>query len=384
MRLDINKAYSLYSEIAKNKFRYSIDIKNYNISTAVMDRLIDSVKNLNNIDFGENITQSSINSFILWIDYAYLMLNCFEKLAKEYGFELKQKENILFKYHNLSNKNDNDYFKFIRAIILPHSLSLDDKKQKAFTNNCTAYCPTILWRGNQNIIINYLTDDVDNNSNYIEINIKDFEDFIEDLYINNIESIKCKIIKCKNNEKAKINYKISLLPYDYNDTINKKVDNLKQIIKSCGNIEDKKGISALSSSLLTAQDIMTFNYLSEINKLKQDYEQLLNKGLDELYLYLKDNNYERFKNFYYLVVPNFNYSIEYSEFNNCGYLINKLACEHNIIGTITEKIYLQEWLNELRPYLKKYSKINSNISLKELSFITIMSFVVYQSKLEVI
>ena len=208
MRLDINKAYSLYSEIAKNKFRYSIDIKNYNISTAVMDRLIDSVKNLNNIDFGENITQSSINSFILWIDYAYLMLNCFEKLAKEYGFELKQKENILFKNHNLSNKNDNDYFKFIRAIILPHSLSLDDKKQKAFTNNCTAYCPTILWRGNQNIIINYLTDDVDNNSNYIEINIKDFEDFIEDLYINNIESIKCKIIKCKNNEKAKINYMI--------------------------------------------------------------------------------------------------------------------------------------------------------------------------------
>jgi hypothetical protein len=378
MNLDIEKAYELYSKITNDKYRYNDNIEDYNKIVSIMDRLISSAQALNRINIDPKIT-NNIDNFILWINYADLLLASFKGIEKIYGYSLKQRNNFFFNYHKLPKKNDNDYFRFIRAIILPHALELDDKEQIKFTNNKKAYCPSLCYGGKSDILIKYFIDDVNNHEHYISLKIQDFCDYIEDLYNGNIENIQFQVKKVKIKRKAKLIQQALAENYKATKSIEDKLIQLNELVRKYGTLEDKKGISALTSALDTANEIVKFNFNKANISVINEYIEYLDKSLDNLFEYIcnKTKDYEMF---YELIVPHFNYTYNYKEFNNCGYEIGKITCEYKSFDDFIESCYFKNWKQALTKHLEKYVIVTEDMSMREFCLLTIICFALYKIK----
>jgi uncharacterized protein YggL (DUF469 family) len=374
MELDLDKVYELYNVITEDKYRYCNDLTEYNKIVSIMDRMIDSVKAINTIAYNKNEFE-----LVAWINYVDLLLATFEKLSQIYGFSLNQKNSFFTKYHNLANKNDNDYLRFIRAIILPHSLSLDDSKQKEFINKkMTARCPSCHLASKNEFIIKYLIDDLEEQVNYVHICLADIEDYVIDLF-KNVEYIIPTIKSCKKKQKTKQMMFANNEKYDTNWNVEQKLVVLKDFLKKYGSIEDQKGITSLASAMETADKILNFDFDKVNQSVIDDYKQYLAIGLDNLYDYFKgkSNNYDKF---YDIVVPYYSYTQNYSEFGNCGYEINKIVCEYKFFEEYIEKCYFPDWLKILEPHLTKYVSIKSEMNMEEICLLTIISFALFKIK----
>ena len=110
---------------------------------------------------------------------------------------------------------------------------------------------------------------------------------------------------------------------------------LNELVRKYGTLEDKKGISALTSALATANEIVKFNFNKANISVINEYIEYLDKSLDNLFEYIcnKTKDYEMF---YELIVPHFNYTYNYKEFNNCGYEIGKITCEYKSFDDFIE------------------------------------------------
>lgn len=378
MNLDIEKAYALYSKITNDKYRYNDNIEDYNKIVSIMDRLISSAKALNRINIDPKIT-NNIDDFILWVNYADLLLASLKGIEKIYGYSLTQKNNIFFNYHKLPKKNDNDYFRFIRAIILPHALELDDKEQIKFTNNKKAYCPSLCYGGTFDILIKYFIDDVNNHEHYISLKIQDFYDYIEDLYNSNIENIQFQVRKVKIKRKGKMIQHALAENYQTTKSIEDKLLQLKELVKKYGTLEDKKGVSALVSAIDTAKEIVDFNF-NKINiSVINEYKKYLDKSLDNLFENIC-NRTKDYEMFYEIIVPHFNYTYNYNEFNDCGYEIGKITCEYKSFDDYIEKCYFKDWKKTLTKHLEKYITITKDMSMREFCLLTIICFSLYKIK----
>lgn len=378
MNLDIEKAYELYSRITNDKYRYNDNVEDYNKIVSIMDRLISSAQALNRINIDPKIT-NNVDDFILWINYADLLLASFKGIEKIYGYTLKQKNNIFFNYHKLSKKNDNDYFRFIRAIILPHALELDDKEQIKFTNNKKAYCPSLCYGGTADILIKYFIDDVKDHEHYISLQIQDFYDYIEDLYNNNIENIQFQVKKVKSKRKGKTIQQALAENYQATKSIEDKLIQLNELVRKYGTLEDKKGVSALISALETANEIVKFGFNKSNIAVINEYKKYLNKSLDNLFEYIC-NRTKDYEMFYELIVPHFNYTYNYDEFNNCGYEIGKITCEYKSFDDFIERCYFEDWKKTLTKHLEKYITITKDMSMREFCLLTIICFSLYKIK----
>lgn len=160
MNLDVQKAEKLYYEIAKDSYGFSSSGDTYYPLVAALDRLKECANILNHIKL-EGKYNNDATEFVIWVNYADLLIQCIENVAKAFDY-IVQYGNTLQKYHRISGKTDKEFFRFIRAIVLPHALSLD--KQKVFTQGKKAFCPFTVWdaKGSVRIVyyINSLHDDL--------------------------------------------------------------------------------------------------------------------------------------------------------------------------------------------------------------------------------
>lgn len=374
INLNIDKAYNLYSVITEDKYRYNNDITEYNKIVSIMDQMLNSIKAINTIPYKTNEFE-----LVAWINYVDLFFETFKKLSEIYQFSLIQQNCYFTKYHNLPDKNDNDYLRFIRAIILPHALSLDNNEQKKFINkNKTARCPNLCWAGNDEFIIKYFIDDIDEQENYIRIKIEDVEAYVLDLY-KNVDYIIPTITASKKAQKKKSMSSVNNETYDKSWNIKKKIDVLTDLVKKYGTLEDKKGISSLMSSLKTAKDIEEFEFNKANSLIIEDYKNYLSKGLDNLCDYIKgkSDNYDKL---YEITVPFYNHNEDYTEFDDCGYEITKIACNYKSFDDFIERCYFSDWLKKLEPHLNKYVKLSKEMSMKEICLLTIICFSLFKIK----
>jgi len=371
-KIDIENAWKLYSIITESKFYYSDDITTYNKLVATMDRMIDSIKTLNSIEVKPNINEST-KDFMLWIFYADMLKACIFEISQVFNITIQQLNNIFAHIHNLNDKNDNDYFRFVRAIILPHALSLDDKKQKAFTQNKKAYCPSVFWSDNNQITISYFLDDLNNHRNYISIPANLFFDYINDLS-KNILLFQPIIEQRKISKRANT---LSLLANEHFNTsmpISDKIIRLSEILNKYGDIDDQKGISYQTLILEKVSNIINFDFDINNKQIIDKYIVLLDDSLNDMFscIQKQNNNNRKIDD---LVFPLFNYTSSYSKnFLNCGYEINKIIHEQNTFDDFIEKCYFPDWLKKIKPALTEYLVIKDDMTMQEICYLTTIAF----------
>lgn len=211
MLLDIKKAEKLYYVIAKDQYLFSDDAVKYYKLTVALDRLKDTVKILNGIKLNGRWNENAVN-FVLWINYADLLVACIDEIAKSFSIGITYEQNIFWGYHGLANKTDKDFFRFIRAIVLPHALQLDDNRQKEFTNGQRAFCPRVVWdkrEEKKSIKIVYYNAEIHNDLHTYNIAIEDIEKFIVKCY-GTLDFLIETICKMKNKQKGHIKNRLKM------------------------------------------------------------------------------------------------------------------------------------------------------------------------------
>lgn len=93
MLLDIKKAEKLYYVIAKDQYLFSDDAVKYYKLTVALDRLKDTVKILNGIKLNGRWNENAVN-FVLWINYADLLVACIDEIAKSFSIGITYEQNI--------------------------------------------------------------------------------------------------------------------------------------------------------------------------------------------------------------------------------------------------------------------------------------------------
>jgi hypothetical protein len=95
MLLDIKKAEKLYYVIAKDQYLFSDDAAKYYKLTVTLDRLKDTVKILNGIKLNGRWNENAVN-FVLWINYADLLVACIDEIAKSFSIGITYEQNIFW------------------------------------------------------------------------------------------------------------------------------------------------------------------------------------------------------------------------------------------------------------------------------------------------
>ena len=103
MLLDIKKAEKLYYVIAKDQYLFSDDAVKYYKLTVALDRLKDTVKILNGIKLNGRWNENAVN-FVLWINYADLLVACIDEIAKSFSIGITYEQNIFWGYHGLADR----------------------------------------------------------------------------------------------------------------------------------------------------------------------------------------------------------------------------------------------------------------------------------------
>ena len=370
LHLNIEDVSDLYSAIASDKYGFSDNIENFNKITTIMERLYESVKELNQIKIKAVVGENTRN-IIMWIFYVDLFYACIEDLEQNFSLSVKQKGNIFYEIHNNQSHNDNEYFRFLRAIIMPHALKLD--KQKKFTGGHTAYCPSIFW-GDENILyIMYYVNEIRNNRKIIKVPINLLFEYVEDLF----ENIKLFIPNIRTHKKqiaVKHYNKIQNVVLEAGLTIVEKLKKFKEVLSIYGSVEDKQGNSLNSILIDEAFKLASYDY-DPINKeIVDKYLIKLSKIIDISFDKFKKNM--ELEELYDMVLPECISNKKYkNNFQNCAYEINKIIHEHRLFDDFIKKFFFPTWYSKIKNVISKYVKIDERkMSVEEISLLTIISF----------
>ena len=197
--LDESKAKRLRDVVNKDHYCYMYDIERYYEICTIMDRLEDTVDLLNGFELPANKDQFNATDFISWVNYADLIINCIMSLnnifVKPSAITLFHDDNIkllsklkkpysskfLGKYY--SNDNDDNFFKFIRAMVLAHSLKIDCNKFENFTHKQYVYTPLVRWNETKDKVeITYYIPDFKIKTQTLIIDVKDLFAYLESRY----------------------------------------------------------------------------------------------------------------------------------------------------------------------------------------------------------
>lgn len=373
MFLDIEKAEKIYYVIAKDQYLFSDDATKYYKLTVALDRLKDTVNILNGIKLEGHWNENAI-TFVLWINYADLLVACIDEIAKSFSVELTYENNIFLPYHTLVNKTDKDFFRFIRAIVLPHALRLDDERQKDFTNGKKAFCPRVVWdkKGHKKSIkIVYYNAEIHNDLHTYNIAIEDIEYFIEKCY-GRLDFLTETICKMKQRQRGRIKNQLKNEIYNYSATLKEKCRFLKKLTVQYGNINDKAGKSFDMSMLDRCEKILNMKFSGRNRKLFIQYKKALELALDDYYDYLCQQRHDE-KLLDMVLFPHYDY-VSKTDFEGAGYPVNKIVTELEDFDSNVERYYFPEYYEELKPYLSDKVKVTKAMSMDRVCYLLIMAF----------
>jgi len=106
--------------------------------SVAMDRMRNTVETINNMPVIHGKYNDDAIEFVSWIFYLDMLIACIEAVAKSFSVSITYDKDIFLKYHNQQNRTDMDFFRFIRAIVLPHALENEQYDKKAsIMEKCT-------------------------------------------------------------------------------------------------------------------------------------------------------------------------------------------------------------------------------------------------------
>ena len=114
--LEKEKSDELYYVIAKDQEMFSDSEKSYYKMYVALERLQETVEVLNNIKLAGK-WNTNATDFVVWVNYAYLLVECIDLLAKEFSIPLLKTWGIFDDIHKISDRNDWEFFRFVRAIV---------------------------------------------------------------------------------------------------------------------------------------------------------------------------------------------------------------------------------------------------------------------------
>lgn len=371
MNLDIEKADNLYYEIAKDQYLYSDNESSYYKLSVALDRLRNTVNIINKMPALVGTWNEEAVTFVTWINYVDLLIACIDKISESFGNTYKEEACYFTKYHSVAGKTDKDFFRFIRAIVLPHSLSLDVKKQKEFTNNKTAFCPYVVWDSQSAVRIVYYNADMWDDLHMYVIQLSDIENFVLKQYCridDLIKSVRIQKLKRKNT----IINDLKNEPYNKSMRILEKCEFLENITEKYGDLDDKTGKSTAMIFLRRCKSIFKMKFYGKNAILFQRYSKVVDIALDDYYKWLCEQRTD--KSLLDMVLfPRFDY-IHKTDFNGLGYEVNKIVAEMENFDSYFEEYYFPEFYEKLRPALMKKAYISKSMNMKRVCAITIMSF----------
>lgn len=373
MLLEIKKAEKLYYVIAKDQYLFSDDAVKYYKLTVALDRLKDTVKILNGIKLNGRWNENAVN-FVLWINYADLLVACIDEIAKSFSIGITYEQNIFWGYHGLANKTDKDFFRFIRAIVLPHALQLDDNRQKEFTNGQRAFCPRVVWdkrEEKKSIKIVYYNAEIHNDLHTYNIAIEDIEKFIVKCY-GTLDFLIETICKMKNKQKGHIKNRLKNEFYNYNATTKEKCRFLKELTVKYGDINDKAGRSFDISMLDRCERILNMKFSGRNRKLFIQYRKALDLALDDYYDFLCQQSHDE-KLLDLVLFPHYDYTSK-TDFEGLGYSVNKIITELENFDSYVEMYDFPEYYEELKPCLSDKATVTRAMSMDRVCYLVIMSF----------
>lgn len=376
--LEKEKSDELYYVIAKDQEMFSDSEKSYYKMYVALERLQETVEVLNNIKLAGK-WNTNATDFVVWVNYAYLLVECIDLLAKEFSIPLLKTWGIFDDIHKISDRNDWEFFRFVRAIVLPHSLSLDFGNQKFFTNNRTAFCPRVYWDTDNCITIVYYNSTPKDDFHFYNIPVKKCEEFIKNYYDQIDDLIKIVPLR-KAKHRQTMKGKLIKEIYDSNMKIKDKCLFLQRITKQYGNVDDKAETSFNMLMLKRCENILNMKFYGRNKDLFEKYKVALHKALDEYFQYLCSNRNDE-KMLDWILFPTISHSSsETPVFSGKEYPINKIVAECENFDSYYKRYYWDELYEELYPCLKPYIYITRRMDMMKVCYLSIM--VAFFCKLE--
>lgn len=368
MLLDEQKAEKLYYEIAKDSYGFSSSGETYYLLVASLDRLKECVKILNYTKL-EGKYNDDATEFVIWVNYADLLIQCIENVAKSFDYTVRYGSGFQ-KYHGFSEKTDRDFFKFIRAIVLPHALSLDDKKQKIFTQGKKAFCPFTVWDTNGSVRVVYYINLPQDDLHQYTLQLCDFQNFLKSIY-DQIDEICICVNEKKKRLKARRKVNIKNEKYNKQDSVLDKCKFLIQITKKYGDLDDETEVSLDIKLLRRCERICNMEFYGMNKELYYRYMQALNIALDNYYENLTK---ERTDEIYLelVLLPLYSYDSSSSFSYSCAYEINKIVTEMENMDSYYEKYYFAEFYKKIKDEMGDQAYFKKNMSMERVCIIVLM------------
>lgn len=367
MFLNADKVEELYYTITKSQYGYSDSEDTYYKLIAALERMKSCISVINSVVLCGEWNKDAV-SFVVWINYVDLLIAAMESISKIFDYNIEYK-NEFYKYHNLTNKNDKDFFRFIRAIVLPHALSLDNSEQKLFTNGQTAYCPFVVWDTDDCVRIVYYNRDLNNDLHKYIIKINDIELFVERIY-NQIDDLCIAVEKKKKVLKGRAKGNLKNEKYELCQSVREKCCFLKQLTCKYGDLTDKVGKSFDMSMLMRCEKICEMKFYGRNKELYEKYVVAMNLALDDYYTYLCEQRNDK-KYLDYVLFPQFSYN-SYTSFRGLGYPINKIVVEMEDFDSYYRQYNFPELFEDLKEEMSKKAFFRKNMSIERLCVIVLM------------
>ncbi len=380
--LDETQADKLRGVINRCPYVFKYDPEKYCKLCTIMDRYQDTVKYLNGFDLPYKDDQFNATDFIMWVNYADLIINCIKELNNEFvvpndttffrkdGIKLNGKVKGKTKnFFPCGQSDDDDYFKFIRAIVLAHAIKINAHRQ--FTNGL-AFSPLVRWENTHDtvIITYYYVADSKWDTQDIIINIKNMIEYLESR-CNYLDYIFGYIEKENQNAKNIIieKYKDDFmnLPKGRMD----KIEKIREVHKKNGDIDTKNGASIVLSRLKQVDDCISYQF-NPINILQISvFEKIVDYMLDDLVEYLRQQKDDFLLNETLLAC---NYNNEASLFRGNIYEINKIVSEY-CDKEQTNWLLFEELIGKIKDNISHYVIINDEMSNLEKSFLCMIAMI---------
>ena len=373
--LDIKKIKDLYYAVASTQEMFSDSEKTYYKMFVTLERIEETVTILNNIELTGRWNEEAVK-FVLWVNYAHLLVKGIEDIAKGFTIDIEKTWDIFKRYHNIEEKDDYDFFGFIRAIVLPHALSLDKPQQRVFTNGKTAYCSHVKWDIDNKVCIVYYNADINDDLHTYNLSMEDCKNYVAKFY-EQIEKCISVIPKRKNNCKNKMKQKLLNEPYNKDMNIKEKCKFLKELTVKYGDLDDKSGVSYTMSILNRCEKMLNGRYYGKNKLLFARYKKALDRAFDEYYKYMCEyRTNEKLLDF--VLSPIINHSSKETKvFKGKEYFINKIITECENFDFYFERYEYNEFFEELKLCMKPYAYVSKRTTMMHFCYLAIMvAFVV--------